>query len=249
MVAALLAILSALFGRGEAAAAVPATTAEECGDADTSGSVTVTDGVLVLRTAAELGGGCQIASRCDVDGNGEITVSDGVLALRLAADLSATRNCRNAVVDRASYTTFTFNRRSAVGFCPPLNSASRVILSRTGDTITRSALVFEEGTVGDPDCLQEDLMTDPPVACVRETALPDRALTAEEVERVDAVFAAITIEQQRNPGCTQVTFDPCLINEFTWDTFAITDFACGEPRLLSEQSQAIIAVLDSLADR
>lgn len=247
MVAALLAILSALFSRGEAAAAVvPVATAAECGDADASGGATVTDGVLVLRTAADLGGGCQVASRCDIDGNGEITVSDGVLALRLAAGLSATVNCRNAVVDRTGYTTFSFNRRSAFGFCPPLDSASRVILSRSGDTITRSALVLEAGTVGDPDCLQEDIMTDPPAACVEERALPDRALTAGETQRVDAVFAAITIEQQRNPDCAHVTLDPCLIDEFTWDTFAITDFVCGEPRLLPEQAHAIIALLDSL---
>ncbi len=227
-------------------AVVPAATPAECGDADASGSATVTDGVLILRTAADLAGGCQVASRCDIDGNGEITVSDGVLALRLAAELSATRNCRHAVVDRTSYATFTFNRRSAFGFCPPLNSPSRVILSRSGDTITRSALVLQEGTPGDPDCLQEDIMTVPPVGCVKEVAVADRALTAEEVQRVDAVFAAIAIEQQRDPDCAHVTFDPCLIDEFTWDSFAITDFVCGEPRLVEDQAEAIIDVLESL---
>lgn len=246
MLAILFAILSGLFGNRGAAAAVPAATAEECGDADASGSASVTDGVLVLRTAADLGGGCQVASRCDIDGNGQITVSDGVLALRLAAELPVTRECRHAVVDRTGYTTFTFNRRSAFGFCPPLNSASRVILSRSGDTITLSALVLQEGTPGDPDCLQEDIMTVPPVACVKEVAVPDRALTADEMQRVDTVFSAIPVEQQRNPDCAHVAFDPCLIDEFTWDTFAITDFVCGEPRLLPEQAQAIIAVLDDL---
>jgi hypothetical protein len=250
MVAVVLAIATSLAGgRADTASAVePAATPAACGDADASGTTTVTDGVLVLRTAGDLAGGCQVASRCDIDGNGEITVSDGVLALRLAAGLSATVNCRNAVADRTGYATFSFNRRSAFGFCPPLNSASRMILSRSGDTVTRSALVFREGAPGDPNCLQEDIMTVPHAECVLEVAVPDRALTAEEVQRVDAVFAAVPLEQQRNPDCAHVTFDPCLINDFMWDTFEVTDFVCGEPRLLPAQSQAIIDVLDSLLE-
>jgi hypothetical protein len=238
MLAAVLAILTSVAPRTALAA-----TAAECGDADASGAASVTDGVLVLRTAADLGGGCQVASRCDIDGNGDVTVSDGVLALRLAAGLSATLNCRNAVTDRSGYTTFSFSRRSAFGFCPPVPAASRVVLSRSGDTITRSALVFQEGTPGDPECLH-DVMTNPP--CIEEVMVPDRALTADEVQRVDAVFAAVVLEQQRNPECAHVSFDPCLINDFMWDTFEVTDFVCGEPRLLPDQAQAIIDVLDSL---
>jgi len=226
---------------------VLAATETECGDADTDGAATVTDGVLVLRTAAALAGGCQVSSRCDVDGNGEVTVTDGVLTLRLAAGLDVTPSCRNAVTDRTGYTTFSFNRRSAFGFCPPLDSVSRIVLTRIGDTVTVSgARVFRAGTPGDPNCLQEDIMTVPPAECVLEVDVPDRALTADEVQRVDAVFSAITLEQQRNPDCAHVTFDPCLIDELAWDNFAVTDFACGEPRLLPDQAQAIIDVLDSL---
>ena len=173
--------------------------------------------------------------------------TDGVLTLRLAAGLDVTPSCRNAVTDRTGYTTFSFNRRSAFGFCPPLDSVSRIVLTRIGDTVTVSgARVFRAGTPGDPNCLQEDIMTVPPAECVLEVDVPDRALTADEVQRVDAVFSAITLEQQRNPDCAHVTFDPCLIDELAWDNFAVTDFACGEPRLLPDQAQAIIDVLDSL---
>jgi hypothetical protein len=70
----------------------PTPTPDVCGDADGNGSVTVSDGVQVLRAAAELSSSCTLA-RCDVDGNGTISVSDGVNVLRGAADLPFTADC------------------------------------------------------------------------------------------------------------------------------------------------------------
>jgi putative iron-regulated protein len=70
--------------------ATPAT-AQLCGDADGSGSITVTDGVNVLRAAAGLGT-CDLA-RCDVDGSGSVTVTDGVNVLRGAAGLGNPTGC------------------------------------------------------------------------------------------------------------------------------------------------------------
>jgi hypothetical protein len=72
-------------GVGEAAAQV-------CGDADGSGSVTVTDGVQALRAAAGLSTSCA-AGRCDVDGSGSITITDGVNVLRKAAGLTIAEAC------------------------------------------------------------------------------------------------------------------------------------------------------------
>lgn len=71
---------------GFAVAASDVHGARPCGDADGNDVVTVTDGVIVLRSAAGLP---SIATRdcCDMDFNGSISVSDGVLALRAAADL------------------------------------------------------------------------------------------------------------------------------------------------------------------
>ncbi len=65
--------------------------AQICGDADGSGSVTVTDGVRVLRSAAGLGD-CDL-TLCDADGSGVVTVSDGVNVLRAAAGLGAPTGC------------------------------------------------------------------------------------------------------------------------------------------------------------
>jgi hypothetical protein len=71
----------------------PSATPGVCGDADGSGSVTVTDGVQVLDAAADLASDCTLAV-CDVDGSGAVTVTDGVLVLRRAADLDAAFDCR-----------------------------------------------------------------------------------------------------------------------------------------------------------
>jgi hypothetical protein len=66
--------------------------AQVCGDADGNDKVTVTDGVQVLRKAADLSSSCG-ATLCDVDGNGKVTVTDGVQVLRKAADLPITGTC------------------------------------------------------------------------------------------------------------------------------------------------------------
>ena len=70
-----------------------------CGDADASGTATVTDGVLVLRAAAGLGSPCT-AARCDVDGDGRIGITDGVQVLRFAAGLPASLLCTSANAPR-----------------------------------------------------------------------------------------------------------------------------------------------------
>jgi hypothetical protein len=77
---------------------VDTASAQVCGDADNSGTVTVTDGVQALRAAAALSSSCS-ASTCDVDGSGAITVTDGVNVLRKAAGVAITENCPGTSVD------------------------------------------------------------------------------------------------------------------------------------------------------
>ncbi len=69
-----------------------AAAAQECGDANGNGSITVTDGVQVLRAAADLASDCT-PERCDVNANGSTTVTDGVAVLRAAAGLSVVLQC------------------------------------------------------------------------------------------------------------------------------------------------------------
>ena len=66
--------------------------AQICGDADNSGSVTVTDGVQTLRAAAGLSSTCTNAT-CDIDGSGGVTVTDGVNVLRKAAGIVISEAC------------------------------------------------------------------------------------------------------------------------------------------------------------
>lgn len=73
-----------------AAAPTPAH-AQKCGDADDDGTITVTDGVRVLRNAAGLGD-CAL-NLCDVDGNGSVSVTDGVVVLRAAVGLGDPTGC------------------------------------------------------------------------------------------------------------------------------------------------------------
>lgn len=65
-----------------------------CGDADGDTTVSVTDGVLILRAAAGLSSTCSTTvATCDVDDNGRIGVTDAVRVLRLAADLPVVVAC------------------------------------------------------------------------------------------------------------------------------------------------------------
>jgi hypothetical protein len=66
--------------------------AQVCGDADGSGTITVTDGVQTLRAAAGLSSSCA-SGACDVDGSGSVTVTDGVNVLRKAAGIAIIENC------------------------------------------------------------------------------------------------------------------------------------------------------------
>lgn len=63
-----------------------------CGDADSNGSVSVSDGVHALLAAAALPSNCTLET-CDADGGGTVTVTDGVNVLRAAAGLSANLSC------------------------------------------------------------------------------------------------------------------------------------------------------------
>jgi hypothetical protein len=72
--------------------------AASCGDANRTGTVTVTDGVLVLRAAAQLPAICP-RERCDMNVDGGVSVTDGVLALRVAAGIQTQVACSASQAD------------------------------------------------------------------------------------------------------------------------------------------------------
>ncbi len=67
-------------------------TPRACGDANGDTAITVTDGVQVLRAAAELASAC-LPEFCDADANGTVGVTDGVRVLRAAAELPSDLTC------------------------------------------------------------------------------------------------------------------------------------------------------------
>ena len=67
--------------------------AEVCGDADQSGAITVTDGVLALQAAAGLDGRCATPAPATSTATAASRVSDGVNVLRIAAGLPAFTAC------------------------------------------------------------------------------------------------------------------------------------------------------------
>lgn len=69
---------------------------EICGDPDGSGTLTVADGVQILRAAAELSSNCFLQI-CDVNGNGVVDIADGVNVLRAAVSLNASTTCGEPV--------------------------------------------------------------------------------------------------------------------------------------------------------
>lgn len=108
-----------------------------CGDANGDGNVTVTDGVVVLRRAADLPGACDVRA-CDTDANGTISVTDGVNVLRLAAELGANANCPNPdvtnVVDGVSSTDGGEGTLD-VGVAPvPTNGAPSTVSNVSGSS-------------------------------------------------------------------------------------------------------------------
>lgn len=103
--------------------------ADQCGDADGNGAVTVTDGVQVLRAAAGLESSCTLV-RCDLDANGSVSVTDGVNVLRAAAGLAVNLGCP-APASGCSTATVTV----ALAVPQPIGAAS-MTLAYPADAVT-----------------------------------------------------------------------------------------------------------------
>jgi hypothetical protein len=116
--------------------AVAGVAAQVCGDADGSGTVTVTDGVQVLRSAAGLSTTCSATpANCDVDGSGSATVSDGVNVLRKAAGIAITEACPSGGSSDVQEVTDAVLPFLTLG----LNEVPNVSLSSAGATVRPAA--------------------------------------------------------------------------------------------------------------
>jgi len=145
------------------ATTTPAVAGDRCGDADSSGSVTVTDGVQTLRAAAGLSSSCALA-RCDVDDSGSVSVTDGVNVLRAAAGLSVTLSCPGAEpVCEAATVTVTLAVPAPIGAASLVLAypASDVVLPGRGEAAAERVTIMNPGALfgaGQPNDLDDRIV-------------------------------------------------------------------------------------------
>lgn len=141
----------------------PVLAADRCGDADGSGTVTVTDGVLTLRAAAGLGSSCTPA-RCDVDGGGSVSVTDGVNVLRAAAGLSVVLACPGTgPACEAATVTVALTVPEPIGAARLVLAypASEVALPGSGDAAAARVTILNPGSLfgaGQPNDLDDRIV-------------------------------------------------------------------------------------------
>jgi len=138
--------------------------------------------------------------------------------------------------DFSAFGTFTFNRESALGFCPPTGQLFDVEAT-TGamGAITMRWSVLRD----DAGC------DDPPFRCCDRDEFT-RVLTSDEAILLRGAFHAVRVVATEPNGCSSVAFDPCLVNAFGWDDFVATDVLCHTPLVRSDEVARILAVLNGL---
>jgi hypothetical protein len=136
-------------------ASAAAADAATCGDANRTGSVTVTDGVLVLRAAAQLPSTCP-RERCDMNVDGGISVTDGVLALRVAAGITTEVACSASQADVIFGTIV-----KSVGFGGTASPAGRARAAGTTQPCSDGGFTEDDGvTLTFNECAEGDFVTD-----------------------------------------------------------------------------------------
>ncbi len=129
--------------------------AATCGDANRTGAVTVTDGVLVLRAAASLPSNCP-QERCDMNVDGGISVTDGVLALRVAAGIQTQVACSATQAD-----TIFGSILKTVGFGNTASPAGRARAAGTTQPCSGGGFIEDDGsTLTFNACAEGDFITD-----------------------------------------------------------------------------------------
>lgn len=125
-----------------------------CGDADNNGTVSVTDGVNVLRSAASLS---SIATRecCDMDFNGSISVTDGVLTLRAAADLPGATCLEEQIRDGLA----RFGPITKIGTVVTARTEHRAQIAQTQPCSGGGFTITEVDRLEDVACREGDVIT------------------------------------------------------------------------------------------
>jgi hypothetical protein len=168
-----------------------------CGDVDDNDSVTVSDGVQVLRAAAELPSDCTLEI-CDVDQDGTIGLPDGVNILRKAAALPITDNC---IPDEGTINAQVGHLVRNVE--PFVEEMLGSVMARRNDTSESSFPCVNDGTL---DTFFSDGQLDIDFA----DCLVENALISGAVENAnDDPIVSLEILDQRTED--SITFDGSLL--------------------------------------
>ncbi len=175
--------------------------AQVCGDADGSGSVTVTDGVQALRAAAGLSSSCA-SGACDVDGSGAVTVTDGVNVLRKAAGIAIIESCTTGVA--APVESLLRSSLPIFGNLTKLGSAGSARAATTEQCENSDGFVTIDDETGEltfDNCVLEGFLYDGFLALSADTLDFDLTFTFLQTGESQALSGSIT---QRVVGGTFV---------------------------------------------
>jgi len=72
------------------------------------------------------------------------------------------------------------------------------------------------------------------------------ACPCDRAAELRTAFEPVRVVATLPNGCSTIAIDPCLVNAFTWDDFAASDFLCHIPLLRSGEVVRILGVLHAL---
>ncbi len=158
----------------------------------------------------------------------------------------ATLATESALTQEATFESFSYSQRPALGFCPELASVFSAQLIRDTSSgrenqYTFSLSVLRRGIEGIDECVDIVDRND----CFKVVQLDSRALLPDEVSTfLDVVPQLINDEREPNPDPQCGSADPCRIREFSLDDVTLSTDPCSGPRLTEEQAQSIVDILD-----
>ena len=148
------------------------------------------------------------------------------------------------VVDVSPFSEFHFERRSALGFCPPLDAVfSASIQARVGSYQLEMS-VLQAGQRGTDACVPGCCAA---TECAVAVSQPPRDMTDAESARMRALFSRQRMYFEPDPTCEFIVYDPCLINQARWDALTVDDYPCTTGRRIdAAQVETLTAFLEGL---
>lgn len=148
------------------------------------------------------------------------------------------------VVDVSPFSEFHFERRSALGFCPPLDAVFSASIQARPGSYQLEMSVLQAGQRGSDACVPDCCAA---TECSVAVAQPPRDMTDAEIARMRAVFSQLRMYFEPDPTCAFIAYDPCLINQARWDALTLDDYPCTTGRRIdAAQVETLTTFLDGL---